>query len=92
MAFSSLKDFVTCLEERKNLVRIREPVSTNLEISEICDRVSKNPGGGKALLFENIFNHNNGKRSEFPVLINALGSLKRMAWAINCDHVEERAR
>ncbi len=92
MAFSSLRNFVTLLEERRNLVRIREQVSTNLEISEIGDRVSKSPDGGKALLFENVVNHNNGKKSDFPVLINTFGSFKRMAWSIDCENVEERAQ
>ena len=34
------------------LVRIAEPVATELEITELADRQMKAPGGGKALLFE----------------------------------------
>lgn len=91
MAYPSLSSFVSFLEERKDLIRIQEPVSTHLEISEICDRVSKSPGGGKALLFENVLNHNSDQKSEFPLLINALGSQKRMAWALGVEDIEEVA-
>ncbi|MFO1520089.1 MAG: menaquinone biosynthesis decarboxylase [bacterium] len=82
--FQSLQDFVRFLEERKELVRIREAVDPNLEIAEIADRVMKK--GGPALLFENV------KGSEFPVLINAFGSWKRMAWALGAEDVEEHAQ
>ena len=34
------------------LARIAEPVSPDLEICAVTDRVSKSPGGGPALLFE----------------------------------------
>ncbi len=91
MSYQSLNDFIMFLDERHALVRIREEVSTNLEISEICDRVSKSSDGGQALLFENVINHNNGQKSTFSVLINAFGSQKRMAWALGVESVEEVA-
>src|SRR3990167_9606066 len=90
--FKTLHEFVDFLEERRELVRITEPVSTRLEITEICDRVSKSPNGGKALLFENVLNHNNGQKSSIPVLINMLGSKKRMAWALGVEDIEEVAK
>lgn len=52
MAFGSYRDFVEKLEAMGELVRIKEPVATELEITEITDREMKKPGGGKALLFE----------------------------------------
>jgi 4-hydroxy-3-polyprenylbenzoate decarboxylase len=81
--FSSLKNFADFLEERKELVRIREEVDPVLEIAEIADRVVKK--GGPALLFENV------KGSAFPVLINAYGSRRRMSWALGVEDWEEQA-
>lgn len=72
MSFSGLRDFIRLLESEGELIRVRSFVNPELEITEITDRVSKQPGGGKALLFENT-------GTPFPVLINALGSEKRMA-------------
>lgn len=91
MAYYSLKNFVETLQRENELIRIGEEVSTKLEITEICDRVSKSKGGGKALLFENVLNHNNGTKSFFPLLINALGSEKRMALALGVKNIEEKA-
>jgi 4-hydroxy-3-polyprenylbenzoate decarboxylase len=82
MAFKGLHEFISFLEKTGELVRISHQVSTDLEITEIVDRVSKSPGGGKALLFEN-----NG--TDFPLLINAFGSEKRMAMALGCRHLDE---
>ena len=53
-SFRNLTQFVEVLERAGELVRIKESVSADLEISEITDRVSKMPDGGKALLFENV--------------------------------------
>jgi 4-hydroxy-3-polyprenylbenzoate decarboxylase len=77
-----LHEFISFIEKNGELLRISHPVSTDLEISEIVDRVSKSPGGGKAFLFEN-----NG--TDFPLLINAFGSEKRMAMALGCQRLDE---
>jgi len=74
MAFQGLKSFIDQLEKNGELIRVQDLTNPLLEITEITDRISKLPGGGKALLFENT-----GTR--FPLLINALGSEKRMAIA-----------
>src|SRR5579885_1961632 len=87
--YDSLKQFIAFLEERKELVRITEPVKAELEITEITDRVTKS--GGPALLFENVIKVD-GQKSPFPLLINAYGTWKRMAWALGVDDVEEIAR
>ena len=84
MAYHSLEEFIRTLERQGELRRITHPVRVELEITEIADRVMKN--GGPALLFENVV----GK--EIPVLINAFGSLKRMALALGVDSVEQIAR
>ena len=72
--FKDLADFINFLEEKKELVRISTPVSSELEITEIADRTIKN--NGPALLFENV------DEKQIPVLINLFGSESRMAWAL----------
>ncbi len=84
MPYNSLADFVQVLERAGDLRRISYPVKAELEITEIADRVMKS--GGPALLFENVV----GKH--IPVLINAFGSLKRMALALGVEDLEEIAR
>jgi 4-hydroxy-3-polyprenylbenzoate decarboxylase len=74
MAFASLSHFIRLLEDKDELIIVEEFVDPVLEISEITDRFSKTDGGGKALLFMN-----NG--TDFPVLTNSMGSLKRLALA-----------
>ena len=86
MNYESLKEFITRLESEGELVRIAEPVSPILEIAEITDRVSKSPGGGKALLFENV------EGSAMPVLINAFGSWRRIQMALGVSNLEKIAR
>jgi len=83
MAYHSLREFVDRLENENELVRIKDHVSPILEITEVTDRVSKEPGGGKALLFENV------EGSNIPVLINAFGSSKRINMALNVLDIEK---
>lgn len=84
MPYNSLSDFVQVLERAGELKRIAHPVKPELEITEIADRVMKS--GGPALLFENVV----GKR--IPLLINAFGSVKRVALALGVSDVEEVAQ
>ena len=81
MIIKDLKKFITLLEKQNELIRITEEVSPHLEITEITDRVSKRHG--KALLFERV------KGYSTPVLMNAFGSMKRVAWALGVNEVEE---
>ncbi|MBT3366767.1 MAG: menaquinone biosynthesis decarboxylase [Nitrospina sp.] len=83
MKYPSLKEFIDRLELEGELLRIKESVSPILEIAEITDRVSKQSGGGKALLFENV------EGSSMPVLINAFGSAKRMNMALGVHNIED---
>jgi 4-hydroxy-3-polyprenylbenzoate decarboxylase len=80
MPYSGLTAFITALEKKNDLQRIKPFVDPVLEITEITDRITK--AGGKALLFEN-----NG--TEIPVLINAFGSLERMAMAIGREDLDD---
>ena len=90
MAFASFRDWVNALERAGELVRIREPLATELEITELADREMKKPGGGKALLIEQPTV--NGVVSPFPVAINTLGSHKRMALSMGSETVDDVAR
>src|SRR5262249_14506137 len=74
---------IQLLEARGELCRVRAPVDPHLELAEIADRVVKR--GGPALLFENVVGH------RVPVLINAFGSARRMAWALGADYLEQPA-
>ena len=86
MKYPSLVEFIDRLELEGELLRVKEPVSPILEISEITDRVSKQTGGGKALLFENV------EGSSMPLLINAFGSGKRMNLALGVHNIEDIAK
>jgi len=65
--YRSLSEFIHELEQENELIRFKEPVSNRLEITEITDRMSKLPEGGKAILFENVEGY------EYPLLINQFG-------------------
>ncbi len=77
-----LETFIKELETDGELIRIKEKVSPILEITEIIDRLSKSNNCNKAVLFENT-------GSNFPVLINAYGSEKRMAYALGMTSLQE---
>lgn len=81
MPYKNLRDFLTDLEDRGDLKRIRHPVDTNLEMTEICYRTLRN--GGPALLFENP-----GK-SGIPVLANLFGTVQRVAAGIGRKSIED---
>jgi 4-hydroxy-3-polyprenylbenzoate decarboxylase len=89
MAYGSFGQFVQALEKAGELTRVRQPVATELEITEWADREMKSPGGGKALLFEQPTI--NGQVSPFPLAINAFGSHRRMAMSLGAQSVEEVA-
>ena len=89
MAFDSFRDWVNQLEKAGEVIRIQEPVATELEITELADRQMKLPGGGKALLIEKPTV--NGAVSPFPVAINTLGSWKRMALSLGAKSVDDVA-
>ena len=82
MAIKSLRHFINILEQSGELIRIQEFTDPVLEIAEITDRISKQPGGGKALLFENT-------GTEFPLLINSLGSERRICMALGVKNLDE---
>lgn len=82
MAYNSLHDFVETLEKAHELVRVKEFVDPRLEITEVIDRLSKN--SGPAVLFENT-------GTDFPLLINAFGSRKRICMALGVNDLDDIA-
>jgi len=83
MKFKDLREFILFLEERGELRRITAPVSWDLEISEIADRMVKT--GGPALLFDNVTGYG------IPLVIGLFASHKRMAWALGVEGIDELA-
>lgn len=84
MAYKSLRAFIDTLEQANELVRIKTFVDPELEIAEITDRISKTPDRNKALLFENT-------GTDFPLLINSMGSYRRMCIALGVNELDDVA-
>ncbi len=82
MAYRDQNHFIKVLEDAGELVRIKEYVNPHLEITEITDRISK--AYGPALLFENT-------GYDFPLLINSMGTEKRMAMALGVEKLDDIA-
>ena len=92
--FRDLHEFVEYLDRQSELIRVQEQVDPVLEIAARADNESKSMAhnlgsacsqrndpefcgfGGSALLFENP------RDADFPVLINAFGSYRRMEAAL----------
>ncbi len=85
MAYKSLRAFIEALEQAGELVRIKTFIDPVLEIAEITDRVSKTPEWNKALLFENT-------GTGFPLLINSMGSERRMCIALGIDKLDDATK
>ncbi|MCC6422043.1 MAG: menaquinone biosynthesis decarboxylase [Phycisphaerales bacterium] len=100
MGTATFRDFIDVLQREGELARVATPVSPILEISEICDRISKSPAphphqeldrspaanlGGRALLFENV------RGSDIPVAINTFGSYWRVNKALGTNNLEALA-
>ncbi len=83
--YETLNEFVRELDREGELIRIAQPVSRDLEISEIYFRHARSPEGGRALLFENV------EGSDIPLLINAFGSRRRMRIAFGHRHLDQVA-
>ncbi|MCI4335936.1 MAG: menaquinone biosynthesis decarboxylase [Thermoplasmata archaeon] len=84
MAVRSLGEFLDALESRGDLVRVRSPVSRDLEITEITRRTIGRDG--PALLFENVTG------ASMPVAMNVLGSTRRITQALGVDNLDAMAQ
>ncbi len=80
MAYASLREFIDHLAATGRLVRVREPVSPALEITEIQTRLLAEKG--PAVLFEDV-RRADGSAYEMPVLVNLFGTVDRVAAAMN---------
>ena len=87
MPYASLRDFMARLEQEGRLVRVTEPVSTVLEMTEIHTRLLAEKG--PAVLFENVIRED-GTKSPMPVLINLFGTVERVAWGMDREPHELR--
>ena len=83
MVYKDLQSFIKKLETCGELKKIDVPVSPELEITEITDRVSK--AHGPALLFRDV------DGSRYPVLMNAMGSYERMSMALGVKKLDDIA-
>ena len=83
MKYRDLRDFISQLEKKGELKRIHQPVSTQLEMTEISDRVLRK--SGPALLFEQAMH--GGQASPVPVLTNLFGTPQRVAWGMGAETV-----
>ena len=80
MSYASLRDFMDRLEREGRLVRVSEPVSPTLEMTEIQTRLLAE--GGPAVLFETVVDAD-GDAYQAPVLVNLFGTVERVAWGMN---------
>ena len=79
LKYSDLREFIAFLEQRGELVRIKQEVDPNLEMTEISDRTLR--AKGPALLFENP------KGYDTPVLCNLFGTPDRVAMGMGQESV-----
>src|SRR3954453_1159078 len=81
MSYRDLREFLSQLEAKGKLKRVKAEVSPRLEMTEISDRVLRS--GGPALLFERPKGHG------MPVLANLFGTVDRVAAAMGVSDARE---
>lgn len=85
MNYENLSDFLTNCEDDGDLIRIAVEVDPALELAEITDRVCKSADGSPVLFFENV------QGSALPVVVNLLGSERRICKALRTSTLDELA-
>ena len=85
MSYKSLREFLEKLEAAGELVRVSEPVSVKLEMTEIQTRLLAE--GGPAVIFEQPVRED-GSVSPIPVLVNLFGTVKRVAMGVTLEDKE----
>jgi 4-hydroxy-3-polyprenylbenzoate decarboxylase len=83
MAYDNLPDFLAHLQDDGELRRVSTEVDPRLEITEIVDRICKQPGGGPALMFEKV------QGSPLPLVVNLLGTVRRISRALGVGSISE---
>lgn len=86
MKYRDLREFIDKLAQQQQLKRIVEPISPNLEMTEIADRVLR--AHGPALLFERPVD-TNGQFYSFPVLANLFGTPERVALGMGANSIDQ---
>ena len=86
MKYHDLRDFISQLEQTGKLKRIDMPISPNLEMTEIADRVLR--AEGPALLFTQAVRAD-GSRYDFSVLANLFGTPERVAMGMGANEVSQ---
>ncbi|SDC20997.1 3-octaprenyl-4hydroxybenzoate decarboxylase [Cupriavidus sp. YR651] len=91
MQYKDLRDFIGQLEGLGELKRIATPVSPNLEMTEICDRLLR--ANGPAVLFEQPRKEPGGPATDtiykVPVLANLFGTTQRVAMGMGAESMED---
>ncbi len=77
MPYKDLRHFLSVLEQKGDLVRIKTEVTASYEITEILERLLAR--GGQAVIFENV------KGYSIPVVANLFGTVRRVAIGLECD-------
>ncbi|MEE8109982.1 MAG: UbiD family decarboxylase [bacterium] len=80
MPFDDPRDFLACLEEEGDLVRISEPVDVRFEISAYIRKTSDQQG--PAVLFEQVKGH------DVPVVGGVFAARRRVLRALGCKPEE----
>jgi len=83
LRYSDLRGYIDLLRKEGELKEIKVPVSTALEVTEIYDRIVKKEG--PALLFTRP------EGGQMPLLINMLGSHKRLNLALGTQSYDDLA-
>ena len=86
MQYKDLRDFIGQLEQQGELRRIAAPVSPDLEMTEICDRLLR--AEGPAVLFEKPARAATAAGEaifDMPVLANLFGTPRRVALGMGAD-------
>lgn len=83
MAFDSLGEFITVLEDAGEILRISSPVDPVLEIAALTQEISTHAReSGPVLLFSSP------RGSSWPIVTNLLGHPRRILRALNVDSLE----
>ena len=81
MKYADLREFLTLLEGRNDLLRVSAPLSPKLEITELSDRLLRS--GGPALLVEKP--RDEARSYDVPVLANLFGTPLRVALGMGAE-------
>jgi 4-hydroxy-3-polyprenylbenzoate decarboxylase len=79
MAFNDIREFMKALDEKGEMVHVREEVDWDLEAAAIVRRCYET--GGPAVLFEKLKDYPSGYR----IIGGSLANFKRVAIALNMD-------